>query len=218
MFLFFLNYKMSVLLILLIFIVLICCLGYMASKDGSAELVENKVLLKSKVQKLGYANFTSFLEKKKLKSRLICITGAKNSGRMFLAEQISKKYGHKIIQQGDRDIPKIRQEFYIEGEKSDMSPAEKSRVKENIKREKNKKYVIVGHFDDDDLARLFKGKNYNRNFLLLFVWPKNGLGLRWSKLTGKEKSEYDNVIAETDKLLARLKKYRVYGIPNDFND
>lgn len=207
---------MILLLILLFIIIIAGC--YYWSKSGSAELVENKTLLKSKVQKLGYANFSSFIEKKALKNRLICIVGADHSGRTHLANMISKKYGHKMIKKEGQDIPKIRQEFYIEGVKIDMSPADKKKAKENIEKSKHNKFVIVGNFNNEDLSRLFKGKGYNRNFLLIFVQPKVGLGLRWSKVTGLAKTDYEDVLKKSDEVLKGLKEYRVYILHNEFDD
>ncbi len=203
------------LLYLLLFIIIVIAgYYYYSSKPGGMELIQNKTLLKGKQYRLGYANFESFISKKKLDSRLICVIGAKSSGSKYLANLISKKYGHKVISQDGKDTPQIRKEFYIEN----VDYSDKTNSKLRIKGELKKKYVIEGIFDDKELSRLFKGKGYNRNFILIFVEPKQGMGLKWSKLTGRPREEYEDMIKESKKILENITNYRVYILQNNFSD
>lgn len=216
-------HKMKILLILFFIIVIICVCIYCSSDvSGAVELVLNKTTLVDKKTTLGYANFESFVNSKKLNFHLICIIGADKSGRSHLAKMISKKYDYKVIDERDdkgkrRDIPNIRKEYFIDNIPIGATAAEIAGHKKRILTEKNKRYVITGDFTDDDLERLFKGNNYNRNFLLLFVQPKDDRALVWSRLTNEPREDYGKLLDNTKKILASHKRYRIYILQNDFN-
>lgn len=197
------------LIYLLLFIIIICAGMYYYSTSGSAELVENKIKHVNNKKMLGYKNFTSFLDKKELNNHLVCVIGTRFSGRTYFSKLLAAKYKYQIISQdGNVSAPAIRKEFFIDNNKN---PAD-------IEKLTKKKYIIEGMFDDTELKRIFKGKNYNRNFLLIFIQPKEGCAFKWHKITGKPKEDYDTMLKESNKLLAQITKYRVYILQNDFTD
>ncbi len=135
---------------LIFLLVLVVILYLLSSKDGAAELVENKTTLIHKVLTLGNANFSSFINKRDLKKyRLICIIGADKSGRTHLADMIAKKFGHKVLDDKNMgkkiDAPAIRKHFYI----ADVDEGKNlSAEKERIKKEKENRFVIQGNFTE----------------------------------------------------------------------
>ena len=220
-----------VILLISIVIVVICCC--MNAVEGNAELVQNKIQPVNEHKILNYANFSKFIEKKSktMKGiRLICVIGADLSGRTKLAQLIGKHCGHQVVEDkmvkkttmGEtmkpRKLQDIRREFIIQNVPLDASPSEVAKHKARIATERKKQFVISGNFSDADLDVLFKGKNYNRNFLLLFVQPKEDLAGRWSKLTGHPKEDYDVLLKESSKLLNSYKNHRIYVVKNEFND
>lgn len=206
-------------LFIIVVVIIVCC---MQTQTGNAELVLNKTKSVNKHVKLGYANFESFLDAKKINYHLVCIIGMDLSGRSHLAKMLAKKYGYTVIDERDgkgkmRKIPDLRKEFYIANVPPDASISEAAQHKKRIEAEKNKHIVISGNFTEEDLGRLFKGNNYNRNFLLLYVHPKDGADFRWAKCTNSNKADYKKLQQESDQLLKKYKNYRIYIVQNDFN-
>lgn len=203
-------------LVLLILIVLIVSL-YLTKHEAAGELVQNKKLLKGSQKLLGYAGFSTLVEKKNFNTRLVCVVGADCSGRSHLAKMISKK-GFTLINTEKMKPPEIRREFSIGSVSPTATAGEKAKFKAQVEVARKKKYVIDGKFSDDDLHRIFKGKGYDRNFILIFVQPKPDCAARWSKLTGRPKEEYSEVLKESETYLKSLKDYRLYIIKNNFQD
>ena len=188
---------------------------------GAAEFIENKTTIKPVHHMLGNANFKSLIQHRDDlgKHRLICIIGVDRSGRTHLANMIAKKFGHKII--NDRvdgkklDAPALRKQFFIpDRDLTQPKAAEDKRIAEA----KKQKFVLAGHYTEEDLSRIFKGKGRNRNFLLIFVQPKEGCALKWQKMTGGDRNAYDDLRAYSEKYMNSFKKYRFFVIQNDFTD
>lgn len=188
-----------------VFLLLIIIVIGFAQAEGSAQLVLNKTKYKNKHHHLGNANFDSFLKHDLSKIRLICIVGADKSGRTHLAQSIAKKYGHTVLPTEGKQLTDIRREFAV-----------KPKSSADIQKGNKKKFIIEGKFSDEDLARLFKGKPIDRNFLLLFVNPLPSYAYRWSKHTGLEKATYEKLVEDAARLLKTYKKYRLYIVKNDF--
>lgn len=204
---------------LFIFILIIIIMSaYVAThkQEGSAEIIQNKKQLKSDQIVLSNKDFNSFVDKRKLKSRLVYIGGAHLSGKTYLAELIAKKFKFTHIDASGKKPQEIRREIKINdtpaGSKSEQAALAK---KIAIEREK-RNYVICGDYTDEELGILFKGKGHNRNFIFLFVVPQDDSGAAWRKCTGHEKDEYSKVLSETKSLLKAHKKYRMYLVKNTF--
>ena len=206
-------------IVLLLLFVLVIVIGVnFFQTSGAAEIVQNKKQLRPEQIQLVNRDFESFVNKRKLKGRLIYIGGAHLSGKTHLAKMIAKKFGYTHINGCNKRPQEVRREIKIDDSvPPNAKPAEKASIAKKIANEReSRKYVICGDFSDEDLGKLFKGKGHNRNFIYLFVQPQEDSALAWKKCTGNEKSEYDNVLAETKALLKANKKYRMYLVKNDF--
>lgn len=197
--------------------------AYVAANRNNAtmagdEIVQNKKQLKGDQIQLVNKDFESFVDKRKLKTRLIYIGGAHASGKTHLAEMIAKKHKFKHIDATGKKPQEIRREIKIEDSiDPGASASEKASLKKKIVNERDsRKYVICGNYTDEELGILFKGKGHNRNFIFLFVVPQEDSAAAWRKCTGHEKDEYDKVLSETKALLKAHKKYRMYLVKNTF--
>ena len=187
--------------------------AYVATHKGSAEIIQNKKQLKSDQSILSNKDFESFIEKRKLKSRLVYIGGAHLSGKTHLAELIAK-FTH--INACGKKPQEIRREIKINDTPAE-SKSEQAALAKKIAIEREKRnYVICGDYTDEELGILFKGKGHNRNFIFLFVVPQDDSAAAWRKCTGHEKDEYSKVLSETKSLLKAHKKYRMYLVKNTF--
>jgi dephospho-CoA kinase len=191
--------------ILLIFIIILAIAISFSMGDGELKL--NKTTYKSVHKILSSANFKNFMDKSKFIGRLICITGADYSGRTHLANLIAKKHNYTVISAKDKTPQEIRKIFKITPKSS-----------ADLEKRKKEKFIIEGKLSDEQMRVIFKGKNYNRNFLLLFVQPKPDVALKWSKRTKQPKSDFAALLKESDALLKQHKKYTVYVVKNDFKN
>ncbi len=208
--------KMWLFIFILIIVIMSAYVAAHKNPQGSAEIVQNKKQLKSEQIVLSNKDFESFVDRRKLKSRLVYIGGAHLSGKTHLAKMIAKKMGFEHINGCEKTPQEVRRMIRIDDSPGE-SKSEKAAVEKRIAVEREKrKYVICGDFSDDELSVLFKGRGHNRNFIFLFVVPQEDAAAAWRKCTGHEKEEYSKVLSETNKLLKEHKKYRMYLVKNSF--
>lgn len=183
--------------------------------QGTGELVQNKKQLRGEQITLSNKDFESFVDRRRLNTRLVYVGGAHLSGKTHFAEMIAKKFGFTHINGCGKTPQEVRREIRIEDGTSDGSSKAAVAKKIAVEREK-RKYVICGEFSDEELALVFKGRGHNRNFIFLFVIPQEDAAAAWRKCTGHDKEEYSKVLEETDKLLKAHKKYKMYLVKNSF--
>jgi len=206
---------MKFLLLLFIFILVLAIITFRPT--GAAELVLNKTTYKNTHVELGAADFNSLLDRKDLDYRLICVIGEDKSGRTHFANMIAKKFGQKVLSiKYKKDISPARREIRIIPNEKDSLEKQKEYIKNEVKK---RRFVVEGRLTDEQIGKLFKGRNYNRNFLLFFIKPvdSNEAANKWCKHTGFDKKQYEELVKESDKFLKEHKKYRTYLVKNTFN-
>lgn len=190
-----------------------------AEVTGGYEFVENKIQRVGKIVKLSKNTFEDFIKSSSsLKdNRLICVVGMPFTGVDELTELIHKSFGHSVVPQ-----------------------CETAKERRKLFSGKSGKFVIP-NCSVEDLPVLFRTTPEDRNFVLLFVYPRDpvavGRLVRQLEETKKKLDRTDvtrvaikeflekygsfdkrkNLVKDSDNLCDKYgKEYRVYKVRNSY--